>query len=349
MTEPEPSAPPNAEPEPAPVPVPVPSPAPPRARRGFWEWFTRSRALAEARGFRTALPPRERQALERALQAQELADRAFDPVDPLRTGSSTALSLSLYREALFWALLREDSSAENLSALWQSYPPEQLNLIGGGAAAKEAAERALVGKSFVETAALPNESLSRDALAARSFVQTVLQNRLAPESRVGRLLLQRAIRCLVPLALLLIATLAASNSWKRARLGPDLAAGKPWHASSSSATCTPAKHRCAGVKTDMFFQTEEEKNPWLQIDLGRAQTFNRVEVTNRDDCCPDRAVPLILEVSPNAETWKEVVRTTNTFSQWEANFAAQSARYVRLRVPRRTILHLNQVSLRNAR
>src|SRR6478735_11558891 len=80
-------------------------PAPPA--KGLGEWLTRRQALRDARAFRSQLPADERLALERALRANELADRAYDPVDPLRSGSSLALSISLYREAAYWALLAQ--------------------------------------------------------------------------------------------------------------------------------------------------------------------------------------------------------------------------------------------------
>lgn len=99
----------------------------------------------------------------------------------------------------------------------------------------------------------------------------------------------------------------------------------------------------------MFFQTQEEKEPWLEIDLGREVPFDEVEVTNRSDCCPDRAVPLVVEVSRDGVHFKEVSRRMDTFSVWHSRFARQTARYVRLRVLRRTIFHLDQVAVRNGR
>lgn len=329
--------------------APAPTPARPSRARRLVEWFTRSRALADARAFRTKLPPRERQALERSLRAQELAERAYDPVDALRSGSSTSLSVSLYREAAYWALLREESTAETLAGMVDATPRPQLEQLAGGPEQLGPALEALVDRSFVQTAALPEALLAADALAARSFVNEVLRQRLLPEQRTGRLKLQRAVRSLALAGLVLAGGLSAWSYVKHARLGPDLAEGRPWRASSSYAVCRPAEHRCAGTTTKMFFHTEEEKNPWLEIDLGKPQSFNRVDVTNRDDCCPDRAVPLVIEASADAKSWKQLARQDRTFTVWEAEFAPETARYVRLRVPRRSILHLSKVSVRHAR
>jgi hypothetical protein len=324
-------------------------PVAPTRRRRLLEWFWRGAALRTARAYLSDLPVTERHALERALVTAELADRAYDPVEPLRTGSALAQSVSLYREAAYWALRAQSEAyvGDGLAALFESVPSEPLIFAAGGVEELALVRRALVERSFVETATLPPELLPRDAERAQRFVHALLRRKLAPQQKVGRLLLQRAVRTLG--LLVVVATLLA-GAWSMsaaARRGPDLAAGKPWRASSSSATCQPAEHRCAGVHTDMFFQTQEEKEPWLEIDLGREMTFNEVEVVNRADCCPDRAVPLVVEVSRDRTHFQEVSRRTDTFSVWHSRFAQQTARYVRLRVLRRSIFHLDKVAVRN--
>lgn len=315
------------------------------------EWFSRSQALAEARAFRTRLPAAEREALQHALVAQELADRALEPVDPLRNGSSLGLAVSLYREAAYWALAAQSSEHQGstLAELFTRTPQDLLERAAGGAEQLAEVRRALVERSFVETAALPRELLPEEAERARSFVQALLERRLAPEARVHRLLLQRYVRCGAVLLLLVAGLVVAFTVAQKFRKGPDLAQGKPWRASTSTDVCHPARRRCAGVTTGMFFTTAEEVDPWLEIDLGRPMTFNQVEVENRDDCCPDRVVPLVVEVGNDQKTWREVARRQDTFSAWEAQIASQNARYVRLHVPRRTILHLNKVAVRNVR
>lgn len=341
-------------PSPAAEPAATPPPAAPVAaaspkRGGFIEWFWRGRALREARSFRQQLPVSEREALARALTARELADRAHDPIDPLRSGSSLGLSISLYREAAYWALRAQDGAYQGatLAALFESVPEELLSFAAGGDAGLSEVRRALVQRSFVETAELPREQLPREARVAQDFVEALLRRKLEPERRVGRLLWQRGTRLSGLLLLLAALFVGGWLSTQRLRLGPDLAAGKPWRASSSLYTCTPALHRCESVNTDVFFHTQEEKDPWVEIDLGANTRFDRIEVTNRSDCCPDRAVPLVAEVSRDRTSWREVSRRTETFSVWEARFAPQNVRYVRLRVPRRSLLHLEKVTVRN--
>jgi hypothetical protein len=128
--------------------------------------------------------------------------------------------------------------------------------------------------------------------------------------------------------------------------GPDLLLGKPWTASSKAFDCKPKEMECGGARSAMFFHTTEEEKPWLEFDMGAVQSFSRIEVVNREDCCPERAVPLIVEVSDDKAKWREVARRTDTFREWETTIKPTAARYVRLRVDRRTSFHLIRVTLR---
>jgi hypothetical protein len=56
-------------------------------------------------------------------------------------------------------------------------------------------------------------------------------------------------------------------------------------------------------------------------------------------------VPLIVEVSNDDQNFQEVVRRTEIFWTWRPSFPTQHARYLRLRVPRRSILHLEAVNV----
>ncbi len=320
------------------------SPAP----RGFFEWFWRGKSLRLARAFRMRLPLLEQTRLQQALRALELAERAHDPVEPLRAGSSLALSISLYREAAYFALLAQSESfnGSDLAALFATLPDDLLEFAAGGSEELRAVKLALVERTFVETANLPDETLPGDAAIARDFVRALVRRKLLPEARVGSLLLQRGVRSFGLALLTLALTVGAVTLVQRLTTKPDLAAAKPWRASSSLDTCRPQEHYCASARTDIFFCTVEESNPWVEIDLGKPSAFSRLEVTNRSDCCPDRAAPLAIEVSLDQKTWREVARRTDTFSVWTAKFKQQNARYVRLRALRRTILHLEKIAVR---
>ena len=128
----------------------------------------------------------------------------------------------------------------------------------------------------------------------------------------------------------------------------DLAKGRPWRASSVFAVCDPEKITCGSGRTAVFFHTVEESQPWLEIDLGAPTRFSEVVVVNRRDGGQDvldRAVPLILEVSDDQKTWRTLGQVDKSFSVWKPKFEATTARYVRTRSPRTTMLHLDAVKI----
>jgi hypothetical protein len=124
-------------------------------------------------------------------------------------------------------------------------------------------------------------------------------------------------------------------------LGPDLAKGKPFRTSSSWAGC-PGDEGCMM----QLFHTDPENQPWVEFDLGKEMKVRRIEVRNRNDCCADRSVPLVAEVSNDRVTWTEVAKREKDFATWTAKFPRTKARYVRLRVPRHTVFHLKEVVIR---
>ena len=56
-------------------------------------------------------------------------------------------------------------------------------------------------------------------------------------------------------------------------------------------------------------------------------------------------MPLVVEASPDQKTWTEVARRTEVFETWQPKFAKQNARFLRLRVDRKSWLHLERVAV----
>lgn len=123
----------------------------------------------------------------------------------------------------------------------------------------------------------------------------------------------------------------------------DLAAGKPWRTSSKWIDCDPSVGRCGPHVTRILFHTNEDDNPWFEIDLGTPTKFSSLTVVNRSDHMPERQVPLIVEVGDDRETWKEIARQDSLFTTWRVKVPDTTARFVRFRVPRRTYFHLEGV------
>ena len=310
--------------------------------RSFWRWFWRGSELAQARQALRDVSAETRASLKRAEAALELADRAVNPIDPLRAGPSLPLSLSLYREAAYWALAAQDSSAtpRDLNEAFALTPPDVLVHAAGGEGGLAAVQAALLTKTFRETAKDTVEQQKRDAHEAHAFVEHLVTRQLGPERRVGRALVQRSVRSGLAAVFLISVSVTVVTLVIGATAGPDLAAGKPWHVSSTNPSVAKASDH------EYLFHTQEEEDPWFEIDLKVPTQFAKVEVTNRRDCCPERAAPAIIEVSNDQKRWKEVSRRSDSYSKWTAKFAPVTARYVRVRVPRRSTLHLASVAVR---
>lgn len=192
------------------------------------------------------------------------------------------------------------------------------------------------------------QALAKDGLAAPAVEHGSVRRlsrrveRLLWRSRVanGFRLVLRARR-LVAAAVGLGCVLAGLIAW----LTPhDVLQGRPFRLSSEWARCHPAQQTCGGGTTRILFHTLEEESPFVQYDLGRAVPLTHVAVTNRRDSgLGDRAVPLVIETSLDEKTWHVVAQRDYWFEDWRAEFPKTQARYLRLRVARRSILHLERV------
>ena len=142
---------------------------------------------------------------------------------------------------------------------------------------------------------------------------------------------------LAALGALTLLGLRISSRW-------DLLAARPWKASSAYAGC---KSQCpAWGSPGIFFHTDDEQDPFIQFDLEGTHVVRRLRVENRSDGnCQSRAVPLVALTSTDGVTWTQVARQSHWFQTWDARFEPRPARYFKLMVPRRTILHLERVSL----
>lgn len=125
----------------------------------------------------------------------------------------------------------------------------------------------------------------------------------------------------------------------------NLARWAEWTTSSTAFTCHPSHHECGGGRTDIFFHTGNEANPWLRYDLGSAKRVSGLTIVNRQDSLQARAVPLVVEVGDDGTTFREVARQTTAFSTWEPRFEPVTARFVRLRIDGTSVLHLERVEV----
>lgn len=324
----------------------TPPPAAPlaAAKRGAvsraWNWVWRGAALKQLRQRTLAQSALGLEQARRARLLLELAERAQNPAEPLPS-PATAVALELYRQAAYWAVqseasLRAGAADASAAAGAAAGSPEQ----------DPAAQKlsALVEQTdFIRCWDLSKEACAVQAGELALSTRAVLGELDGARRQRDALWLQRLFR----LGLLLIpvvATIAGVRYFSdRDEQARDVALGKSWLASSSVGMgCHSPEQSCA-ESPDFFFHTNEEQSPWLELDLGKSTSFTAVRVDNRRDCCFDRAIPLIVEVSSDHTKFREVARRTTAFSSWLVTFEPTQARYVRLRIPTRGPFHLGRV------
>jgi hypothetical protein len=105
------------------------------------------------------------------------------------------------------------------------------------------------------------------------------------------------------------------------------------------------------------FHTEDEHNPWWLVDLGAAAHVHFIRIFNRDrvpEHIHRRASPLVVEFSDDADRWHLMFQTDpgQIFGGYSGGrpllWGARPpvvARFVRISIPRREILHLAEVEI----
>ncbi len=130
---------------------------------------------------------------------------------------------------------------------------------------------------------------------------------------------------------------------------PNVALGKPVTASSRWAG-TPAGQEVVDGNTGGTFgiHTQTEENPWVAIDLGGNYALYEARIYNRGDGWFDDALPMAFEVSDDGATYQEIERRTTSFSQsapWILKLPNRRARFVRVRIPRKSQVALSEIEV----
>jgi len=312
-----------------------PDRSPKKLGRALLDWLLARKELAQSRAAAAELSAQQREYVRRAKLALEVGELAFAPGNTVRSGSTAPLATNLFRQAVYWALLAKSAKGAPISPeqLWTETDRSVLNSVAGNEG-EYAYLTVVMRSSFVGLAEGTEEAQRAGAVQLRKAAKRLVAD-------VERLLwgvewakLKRILRIgLVSL----VAVAAIVALWPEK---VDLAKGAPWHVSSSAAVCHPEKSECGEVKTDILFHTNLEKNPWFEYDFGTPITFSSLTIKNRSDYGPERAVPLVVEVSNDDKSFTQVARREAVFTTWKPSFAPQHARYLRLRIDRESMLHL---------
>ena len=133
------------------------------------------------------------------------------------------------------------------------------------------------------------------------------------------------------------------------------------HAEPSTKKVTTAEDAaggCDGVKAGRFgfHVASGEKDPWWQVDLGRAERIDRVVIYNRTDAAPERTRNIRILVSQDGDNGRfrlvyqhdgRIFHGSKENKPLEVRFDAQpvTARIVRLQVPGRCSLALEEIEV----
>ncbi|MBN2137967.1 MAG: discoidin domain-containing protein [Sedimentisphaerales bacterium] len=109
---------------------------------------------------------------------------------------------------------------------------------------------------------------------------------------------------------------------------------------------------CDGIKNGKWgFHTENESNPWWQIDLGEPVRLDRIILFNRTELA-ERNSRIIVLLSDDAGNFRQVYRHDGTTFYGHADgkpltvgLEGAGARYVRLQLPVTSYFHLDEVEI----
>jgi hypothetical protein len=150
-------------------------------------------------------------------------------------------------------------------------------------------------------------------------------------------------------AILVVAAWAIWFFAVRPRRMVNLAAGKPVHASSLVQN-PPDGHELVDGDSAFCFgvQTNKEDSPNVVIDLVADVPIDHINVYNRSDGWWNDCLPLVVELSRDGKTYTELARRDEYFGYrdpWVVHAGERWARFVRLRVARKSYLALGQVEV----
>ncbi len=330
-------------------PVAPPRPAPPR-RNWLRRFFLLEERIAAAGIQRFGASDPGYRELLLAVGASRCGEALFTVRPALRSEHATAGALTLFREALWWAFVAHALRQGNAqpSTPGDAWDAAVTHAATGLSALDEQtltlARRTFVQRTFLNTPTISPEEARQELIALRVVTERAIARLKQATAVVRHLRLERVFRVLATLGAL--ATLIVACVWgvQTYLRGPNLALHRPIATSSTLAGTPDSNDAVDGVTTLMGFHTQEEDQPWIQIDLGEAKLVREVVVYNAANY-RSRAVPLVIELGTDGQHWTETKRRNEVFSKWTASFKPTSTRYVRLRAATRTYLHLNEIEV----
>jgi hypothetical protein len=302
------------------------------------EFFTLRRAERTVRAYVPVQSARVRKHVQAAETRLRAGRRVTDP---------TAAAV-LVREAVLQYLIameasRDAAAPEGAAAPFPALPPDPARPRADPS--DDARVRAAItSRDPLYFDGLPSEDVERARWAldrAASMLRRNVESRTLVAVRGTRWGRAAAVVVLV---------LWGALTFARAKLLPkNVAYGKPVHP-SSLAEMPPSGRELVDGETGASFgvKTREEDNPNVVIDLEGIYWIGTIKVHNRVEGWFDDCLPLVVELSRDGNTWEEIARRDRHFDAnppWVVDVGGRGARFVRLRVARRSYLALSEVEV----
>jgi hypothetical protein len=131
----------------------------------------------------------------------------------------------------------------------------------------------------------------------------------------------------------------------------NLALGKLAQQSSAYSGDYPASNGVDGRKDDgSMFHTNNEQNPWWQVDLQGNYALGYIMLYNRTGCCAERERTVRVLLSQNGSDWQTIYAHNGTiFRELRVEAGGRRARYVRVQLAEQNYFHLQEVEVYGSR
>ncbi|MBN2196417.1 MAG: discoidin domain-containing protein [Polyangiaceae bacterium] len=218
-------------------------------------------------------------------------------------------------------------------------------LTGVEAADRELLDRFLAADGTYFVAGLPKDRRNVLATVATRVTERLAERLESEMQRVASVLYQRWLR-IIAAVMLVFALLGGFFALVRSTQPlENIARDKNVRLSSNSKKYgCPPRQVVDGNRNELGFHTNNDNQPWVEIDLDGEKTVHRVVVYNRASH-PERAVPLALELATEPGKFEEVARRNEVFDVWTAEVPARKAKLVRLKLLKKGFFHLAEIEV----
>lgn len=263
------------------------------------------------------------------MRAAELAGRALDPTAP--GGPDHELARVLLREAVMWSAAAVTAGEPAPTTLSESIT--RLERLG------------VLAKVGASNGAVATELELLDVVPATKDVATLeLLVAGIAEAAAGKRRLARArrLRRFGVIGLVMAAAIIVPG-WAYFRFASD---SYPFRVSSAQKGF-PEEGFIGRVSAyGLVMHTQQQAEPWMEIDLEKIRTVSSVLLKSRADCCTERGLPMIIEVAGEDKAWEIVGERDKPFDRWLLKFPERQARWVRVRSTANTVLHFREIKVR---